>query len=82
VAHRDLVAMLIEESGRGSVRFVEWPEEKRRIDIGSFYSDSSRFTAATGWAPTMPLRQGLRTTLEFYRPHLSHYVDDEVALLS
>ncbi len=31
---------------RGPVRQVPWPEDKRRIDIGSFYSDSSKFARA------------------------------------
>ena len=69
IAHRDLVAMLIEEAGRGSVRFVEWPDEKRRIDIGSFYSDSSKFTRATGWPPAVDLREGFGRTLAYYREH-------------
>ena len=73
--HRDLVAMLIEEAGRGSVRYVEWPDEKRRIDIGSFYSDSSKFTGLTGWRPDSTLRAGLAQTLAFYRDSYSHYVD-------
>jgi UDP-glucose 4-epimerase len=73
IAHRDLVAMLIEEAGRGSVKFVEWPEEKRRIDIGSFYSDSTKFTSTTGWAPAVGLREGLRRTLAFYRAHFDEY---------
>lgn len=74
ISHRDLVALLLEEAGRGSVRFVEWPEEKRRIDIGSFYSDSSKYTHATGWQPSVSLRDGLRRTLEYFRAHLEHYV--------
>jgi UDP-glucose 4-epimerase len=74
VSHRDLVAMLIEASGRGSMRLVSWPEETRRIDIGSFYSDSSRFTGVTGWTPTVPLREGLARTLEYYRAHYARYV--------
>jgi UDP-glucose 4-epimerase len=77
VAHRDLVHLLIEESGRGTVRFVEWPEEKRRIDIGSFYSDSRKFTEATGWKPAVPLREGMRQTLAYYRQHLMHYLDSD-----
>ena len=52
---------------RARVRFVDWPDEKKRIDIGSFYSDSSKFTAATGWRPTVGLRDGLRRTLDYYR---------------
>jgi UDP-glucose 4-epimerase len=77
VTHRDLVAMLLEEAGAGSMTFVEWPEEKRRIDIGSFYSDSTKFTTATGWGPTVGLREGLRRTLAFYRAHFAKYVDAE-----
>jgi UDP-glucose 4-epimerase len=79
IAHRDLVAMLLEEAGAGSVRFVEWPDEKRRIDIGSFYTDSTKFTTRTGWTPTVSLRVGLRRTLEYYREHFSRYVDSETS---
>jgi UDP-glucose 4-epimerase len=75
VSHRDLVALLLECSGRGSLRFVEWPEEKRRIDIGSFYSDSSRFISTTGWSPAVSLREGFTRTLAYYRQHLDRYVD-------
>ncbi len=75
IAHRDLAEMLIEEAGGGSVRFVPWPDEKRAIDIGSFYTDSARFRRATGWAPGVGLRDGLRRTLDYYRAHLPHYVD-------
>jgi len=74
IAHRDLVRILLEEAGRGSVKFVPWPDEKRRIDIGSFYSDSTKFHTATGWAPTVGLREGLRRTLAYYREHFARYV--------
>ena len=77
VSHRDLVTMLIEASGRGSMRLVPWPDENRRIDIGSFYSDSSRFAETTGWKPTVPLRDGLARTLAYYRAHYAHYVEPE-----
>jgi UDP-glucose 4-epimerase len=75
IAHRDLVQMLIEEAGAGSLRFVPWPEDKKRIDIGSFYTDSSRFQKATGWSAGTDLRSGLRQTLAFYRAHFAEYVD-------
>lgn len=74
--HADLVQMLIELSGRGSWRFVEWPAEKKAIDIGSFYADSSRFRARTGWAPAVRLREGLGATLDFYRANYGAYVDE------
>ena len=80
ISHRHLVELLLEIAGTGSVRYVEWPPEKRRIDIGSFYSDSSRFTRTTGWEATVGLRDGLTRTVAFFRAHLSHYLDaDPVA---
>jgi len=75
VSHRDLVSLLIAEAGRGSVRFVDWPEDKKRIDIGSFSSDSSKFMAATGWRPTVDLATGFSRTLAYYREHFAKYVD-------
>ena len=73
IAHRDLVQMLIEEAGAGSVRFVPWPEDKKRIDIGSFYTDSTRFRNTTGWTARTDLRAGLAKTLAFYRAHFAEY---------
>ena len=75
VSHRDLVHLLLEVAGTGRVRYVEWPEEKRAIDIGSFYADSSKFRAATGWRPRVQLREGLARTIAYYREHLPHYLD-------
>jgi len=76
ISHRELVALLIEVAGAGSVRFVEWPPEKKRIDIGSFYSDSSKFQQTVGWTPRFGLREGLTRTIAYYREHMSHYVDE------
>jgi UDP-glucose 4-epimerase len=82
IAHRDLVALLLAEAGRGTVRYVPWPDEKRRIDIGSFYSDSTKFSTATGWRPAVGLREGFRRTLAYYREHFDQYVDAADALPS
>jgi UDP-glucose 4-epimerase len=75
LSHCALVSMLIEIAGSGRVTFTEWPAEKKAIDIGSFYSDSSRFRQTTGWTPAVNLREGLVRTIEYYRKHLAQYVD-------
>lgn len=76
VSHRDLVRLLLDVAGSGSVRHVEWPADKKRIDIGSFYTDSTRFRTTTGWSPRVPLCEGLARTIAYYREHLAQYVDD------
>ena len=73
---RDLSTKLLEVAGTGRVRYVEWPSEKKAIDIGDFYADSSKFTRTVGWRPTIPLVEGLTRTVEFYREHLERYLSD------
>jgi UDP-glucose 4-epimerase len=77
ITHRDLVDMLLDVAGSGSVRYVDWPPDKKRIDIGSFYSDSSRFQERVAWKPRVDLREGLRRTVAFYREHLREYIGAE-----
>jgi UDP-glucose 4-epimerase len=75
ISHRDLVALLLDVAGTGRVTFVEWPAEKKAIDIGSFYADSSKFKAAVGWEAAVSLRDGLQRTVGYYREHLGHYLN-------
>jgi UDP-glucose 4-epimerase len=63
-------------AGAGSVCHVPWPADKKAIDIGSFYADSSRFKETVGWTPRVSLRAGLTQTIAYYRAHLEHYVDE------
>jgi UDP-glucose 4-epimerase len=74
-SHRHLVEMLIQTAGSGSMTFVEWPAEKKAIDIGSFYSDSTKFRSTTGWTPNVSLQEGLRRTIEYYRANLPKYLE-------
>ena len=73
---RDLSTTLLEVTGTGRVRYVEGPSEKKAIDIGDFYADSSKVTRTVGWRPTIPLVEGLTRTVEFYREHLERYLSD------
>jgi UDP-glucose 4-epimerase len=74
ISHRDLVTMLLEVAGTGRVKYVEWPAEKKAIDIGSFYADSSKFQATVGWEAKVGLREGFERTVAFYRENLAHYL--------
>jgi len=75
ISHDALAKLLVSITGRGRVANVDWPADKKAIDIGDFYADSSKFRRATGWQPSIPLAAGLRTTVDFYRQHFDWYVD-------
>jgi nucleoside-diphosphate-sugar epimerase len=57
---------------RYSVR--EFPADRARIDIGSYHANDSAFRAATGWAPAVSLEDGIRRTIDWYRPRLADYL--------
>jgi UDP-glucose 4-epimerase len=73
ISHRELTTMLIDVAGSGRVEYVDWPAEKKAIDIGSFYADSTKFKRVTGWSPSVALGDGFRMTVAFYRQHLDRY---------
>jgi UDP-glucose 4-epimerase len=75
ISHRELVSLLSDVSGGGRVRYVPWPPDKKVIDIGSFYADSSKIFRTIGWQPRTTLREGLTRTIHYYREHLEHYLD-------
>jgi UDP-glucose 4-epimerase len=70
----DLVKLMIEIAGRGGYRIVPFPPERKRIDIGDFYSDSTKLRETLGWKPSVGLREGLTRTIEYYSRHKDHYL--------
>jgi UDP-glucose 4-epimerase len=69
-----LAETLVRVNGGGSFARREFPEERKRIDIGDFVTDDRRFRELTGWAPDVGLDEGLARSLDYYRRHLSQYL--------
>jgi UDP-glucose 4-epimerase len=65
---------MIRTAGSGRFRLTAWPPDKKAIDIGDFYADSSKIGATLGWKATTLLADGLKRTFDFYRAHFDHYV--------
>jgi UDP-glucose 4-epimerase len=69
-----LAEALIRANGAGQFEHREFPEDRKRIDIGDFVTDDRRFRELTGWAPRVGLDDGLGSTLDYYRRHLASYL--------
>lgn len=73
VSLRDLAERLIALNGGGRYEVHTFPGERKRIDIGDYYTDDRAFRELTGWAPATELEAGLRATLDYYRQNLALY---------
>jgi UDP-glucose 4-epimerase len=75
ISLRDTADALVAASNTpGGYEIRVFPEERKRIDIGDYYADDSTFRGLTGWAPAVPLEEGLARTVAFYRENLARYV--------
>ncbi len=69
----ELADTLIEVSGSGRWEFAPFSPERKAQEPGDFYSDISKIKRLLGWQPVTPLKDGLRTTVDYYRQHKAHY---------
>ena len=76
VSLRDAAELCIDVAGGGSVRAVDFPPDKRKIEIGNYRADCSKIKDVLGWQPATPLREGVERTVDFYREHWRHYWDE------
>jgi len=74
VSLRDLAETLVGANGEGTYAVQTFPADRKKIDIGDYYSDFSLIRNTLGWSPKVGLREGLGRTLGYYRRHLEHYV--------
>jgi UDP-glucose 4-epimerase len=70
----DLASLLVKLSGRSEIKVVPFPEERKKIDIGDFYSDARKVETALGWKSTTPFAEGLARTIDYYRAHKDKYL--------
>jgi UDP-glucose 4-epimerase len=74
VSLKKIVETLISLKGDGTYRLVPFPDERKRIDIKSFDTDTTKIRQQLGWKPIVDLQDGLATTIAYYRHHLEHYL--------
>ncbi len=73
VSLHELADLLVEVNGGGKYEVRSFPPDRKRIDIGDYFSDYRHAQGLLGWQPQVSLREGLAHTLAFYREHLADY---------
>lgn len=73
ISLNDLAQLLIETNAAGEYRRIPFPHDRKAIDIGDYYADCSKIRRELGWIPQVPLAEGLRRSLDYFRRHLPYY---------
>jgi UDP-glucose 4-epimerase len=74
VTLRELAETLIEVAAQGTFRIRAFPADRKKIDIGDFYSDCRLIGRVLGWKPHTTIRQALAKTVAYYRKELPYYL--------
>lgn len=74
VSLRETAELLVGAHGSGKYAVVEFPADRRSIDIGDFYADFTSIRETLGWTPQVPLAEGLCRTLAYFEGHLEEYL--------
>lgn len=71
---KETAQTLVEANGGGEYVVRAYPAERKRIDIGDYYTDDSFLRRTLQWQPNASLAEGLSVTLKYYRQHLPAYL--------
>lgn len=74
VSLQKLAELLIEAAGEGSYIIKNYPLNRKKIDIGDYYTDNTLSSDVLNWKPTTALNIALKNTLAYYKPILSEYL--------
>lgn len=74
ISLKDTAELMVKANGGGEYVIREFPPERKRIDIGDYYSDYNLISNSLEWKPRVNLENGLRKTLEYYKKNLENYL--------
>lgn len=74
ISLRELAQTLVAANCGGEIVYKEYPADRKKIDIGDYYTDSKLIDEQLAWKPMVSLTEALTRTLAYYREYMEHYV--------
>src|SRR3989344_2221293 len=69
----DFVKKVIKIYGKGKCKVVEFPENRKKIEIGDYIANYAKFKRVVGWEQKIELDLGIKKTIKFYEKNKKYY---------
>lgn len=74
----EIAQMVAQAAGGAPVECVPFPEDRKAIDIGSYYSDYAKIRRELAWEPRTEFCRGAEQAVAFYRRFAQHYLNGPI----
>ncbi|MDP2649736.1 MAG: NAD(P)-dependent oxidoreductase [bacterium] len=64
VVFREMAELIVKAVGKGSIKFVKWPEGYEQVETGSYVSDITKIKKDLGFNPKISFEEGILKTIE------------------
>jgi len=69
------LATLISTIYPASIKIMDFPANRKVIDIGDYYSDFKLINSDLTWTPKVELKEGLTKTILYFKQYFEHYIE-------
>jgi nucleoside-diphosphate-sugar epimerase len=69
----EIAEQITRQFGGGKINYVEWPDERRRIEIEQVRFSSDRLRASIDWRPAYDFKEGLARTKAIIRGEIDEF---------
>ena len=70
---KQIAEQLVALAGAGSIEYVPFPEDAKRIEIGDYVADTTKIQRLLDWQPKVSMNEGLKRSVAYYREYREHY---------
>ena len=67
ISVNEIASGIVAACGSGEIINIEWPDDRKRIDVGDIVIDCSKIGGDLGWKAAVSLEDGLRETVIYWK---------------
>lgn len=71
---KNLAELLVNIYGKGKIVIKKFPKNRKKIDIGDYYTDAGLIYKELKWEPKISLKDSLKNIMSFYNNNISQYI--------